>query len=150
MLSRLRLSNGVRFESFDWQIRVLPDLAFFDWALLGELEEPPPRLRVKTADSWLGICSKGSVLPLAPPSPNAPSISLRRPSLEVRLWKGKEKTLIFVMKFWFWRGFKKLPISKPKSPLISYEGHWRWPPLHIVIMMNIQWGCGLKNEAMPP
>lgn len=51
MLSRLRLSNGVRFESFDWQIRVLPDLAFFDWALLGELEEPPPRLRVKTAES---------------------------------------------------------------------------------------------------
>ena len=52
MLSRLRLSKGVRFESFDWQIRLVPDLAFFDWVLLlGELEEPPPRLRVKTADS---------------------------------------------------------------------------------------------------
>ena len=149
MLSRLRLSNGVRFESFDWQIRVLPDLAFFDWALLGELEEPPPRLRVKTADSWLGICSRGSVLPLAPPSPNAPSISFRRPSLEVRLWKGKEKILWFLSwNFDFEGGLKKLPISQPKSPLISYEGHW--PPLHIVIMMNIQWGCGLKNEAMPP
>ena len=93
ILSRFLLSKGVVLICFDC------DLLCFGL---------PPRFIVKTADNWVGICSKGSELPSLPvprdswcidssrsiavtSDPIEPPASFNTPSREIRLWKMKRK-----------------------------------------------------------